>query len=116
VNDILDYNEIVDKGLEDEVVNNIPEMEEEVVEDDNEVVQIFHGLEAANSRNVQRICFEEYTTFQKVVHPWFKDVGYLTLYGEFFRCYVCTKHYNNDYQRMLMISNNQGHKASPQQH
>ncbi len=66
------------------------------MEDYHEVVQIFHGPEAANSHNVERICFEEYMTFQKVIHPCFKDVGYLSLFGEFFKCYVCTKHYNNE--------------------
>jgi len=95
VNDNLDDNEVVDNGLEDEVaVNNILEMEEEMVEDDNEVIQIFHSPEAANSHNVERIHFEEYMTFQKVICPQFKDVGYMSLYGEFFKCYICTKHCN----------------------
>jgi len=52
--------------------------------------------EAANSCNIERIKFEKYMTFQKVLCPQFKDVGYLSLYGVVFKCYVCTKHNNNE--------------------
>jgi len=96
---------------------NILEMEGEVADYDEEVMHIFHSCEAVNSCNdVERISFKEYMMiFQKIIQPPFKDVGYMSLYGKFFKYYICTKCYNGKTSRMLMMLSvsNQGHTRSP---